>query len=163
MRAFGYYVDTPGWRVGEIAARNKNVHLCQNIMVYWDLFGPVTPSRKRECVYRYAELTKDPTACEVLMPSEYGIACISNIVTISYEHRPDTGFFPFSACENIPEEDVRWDWCAYVLAHRERSTAPCATIAHPAVQKACIMKFEAWEKYPQLRNSSYFGRAATSE
>ena len=41
-------------------------------------FDIMTPSRGEHvgmCVREYAELTKDPSACELLMPSSYGLDC----------------------------------------------------------------------------------------
>jgi hypothetical protein len=122
---------------------------------------PTTQELKTSCVYKYAQLAKDPTACELLMPSEYGLACISNTVTDAYNNRPSMGFFEYRECERIPPEDERRDWCSYVLAHRSRSTLPCQQIKHAVVRQACILKFEAWEKYPALRVSSYFGRGSS--
>jgi len=37
---------------------------------------PTTQELKASCIHRYAELTKDPTACELLMPSDYGWSCL---------------------------------------------------------------------------------------
>lgn len=78
MRTMGYYVDNPGWEVGEIAAKKGNPNLCSKLKVLWHLFAPAPSAtqRRRECIYTYASLTHDPTACEILMPSRYGLDCV---------------------------------------------------------------------------------------
>lgn len=37
---------------------------------------PSTYQLQRSCIYTYAKLTQDPAACELLMPSEYGMSCL---------------------------------------------------------------------------------------
>lgn len=76
LRGLGYYVDSTGGEIGRLAAEKHDVTLCKRIIVYSHLFGPPTMSRRGECVYTYAELTKDPSACELLMPSSYGWDCL---------------------------------------------------------------------------------------
>lgn len=39
-------------------------------------FRPTTYELQMRCVREYAKLTKDPTACELLMPSDYGWSCL---------------------------------------------------------------------------------------
>lgn len=75
LRAMGYYVDVTGAEMGIIAAEKKNVELCRNIRLVWGIYPPVV-ERRMECVYRYASLTHDPSACELLMPSSYGWSCL---------------------------------------------------------------------------------------
>ncbi len=76
LRGLGYYVDNTGGEVAEIAAQKKDVSLCKKITVYARFMGPTAGSRTRECIYTYAELTKDPSVCELLMPSSYGLSCV---------------------------------------------------------------------------------------
>ena len=76
LRGLGYYVDNTGGEIGRLAAEKHNVTLCKKIIVYSHVFGPPTMSRRGECVYTYAKLTKDPSACELLMPSSYGLSCV---------------------------------------------------------------------------------------
>jgi len=80
LRGLGYYVDNTGGEIGRLAAEKGDVSLCQKIVVYSHFFGPPTMSRRGECVYTYAELTKDPSACELLMPSSYGLSCVGGAI-----------------------------------------------------------------------------------
>lgn len=164
LRVFGFYVNEPGWSVAEDAVKKNDVSICQKILFMpWEIYSPSTKDQRWECIYRFAKNTKDPTACELLMPSEYGLACISNIVTNEYENRVDDGFFPFSECKSISGNSPKKDWCHYLSATRKRNSMLCKPIKNNVVREACAMKFAAWKQYPKLRNSSYFGRAAESE
>ncbi len=129
LRSIGYYVDNTGGEVAEIAAQKKDVSLCKKIIVYARFMGPTAGSRTRECIYTYAELTKDPSACELLMPSDYGWSCLGGVESKLYEgygcgntnelinctgdiHIPNRGI---ENCASYQDQVVR-DWC-----HSERT------------------------------------------
>lgn len=76
LRGLGYYVDNTGSEIGRLAAKKMDVSLCNKIIVYSHVLGPPTMSRRGECIYVYAEQTKDPSVCELLMPSSYGLSCV---------------------------------------------------------------------------------------
>src|SRR3989338_1062747 len=73
----GYYVNIPGWRMGVIAAEKGSVDECEKLRKTWYFGGFDSGDMHRsECIHRYAKITHDPSACELLMPSEYGFSCI---------------------------------------------------------------------------------------
>ena len=75
--SFGYYVNIPGWKMGQIAAEKESVEECELLRKTWYFGGFDSGDMHRsECIHTYASLTLDPTACELLMPSEYGFSCI---------------------------------------------------------------------------------------
>jgi hypothetical protein len=80
QRLLGYYPGLPGWEVAEIAAARKDVSLCKKILdVPWNFvlgFGPSSREMRADCIHDYAKLTKDPSVCELLMPSSYGLSCV---------------------------------------------------------------------------------------
>jgi len=71
----GYRVNADSGKVAILAAEKKDVSLCKSILNY-GLLVPQTGESRAHCVYRYAKITKDPSACELLMPSEYGWSCV---------------------------------------------------------------------------------------
>ncbi|MBU1956904.1 hypothetical protein KJ680_00700 [bacterium] len=75
MILVGYKVNNDSGEVAEIAAREGNIELCDKIINY-GIFGPPSDESRMHCVYRYASLTKDPSACDLLMPSSYGWSCL---------------------------------------------------------------------------------------
>jgi len=70
----GYKINAHSDELAEIAAKNKNVMICTKI-INIGLLGPSSGESRMHCIKRYAELTKDPSACELLMPSSYGLSC----------------------------------------------------------------------------------------
>lgn len=84
QKLLGYYPGLPGWEMAEIAVKGKNVELCNRITsLPWDIIalGPTLDERKVSCIYKYASLAKDPSACELLMPSSYGLSCVGGALT----------------------------------------------------------------------------------
>lgn len=78
LAMLGYYVNEPGWAVAEkLVEKGRSVDECRKIIVMpWNMLGPPTTEQRMLCRYTYASLTKDPTACELLMPSDYGWSCV---------------------------------------------------------------------------------------
>ena len=73
----GYYVNIPGWRMGVIGAEKGSVDECEKLRKTWYFGGFDSGDMHRsECIHRYAKITHDPSACELLMPSEYGWSCL---------------------------------------------------------------------------------------
>lgn len=74
----GYHVMSTGWELGRILAQDGSpANECLKFRS--PTFDIMTPSRGEHvgmCVREYAELTKDPSACELLMPSSYGLSCV---------------------------------------------------------------------------------------
>lgn len=74
---FGYYVNIPGWRMGEIAAKLNDVSACDDLRKTWYFGGFDSGDMHRsECIHTFARLTKDPSACELLMPTQYAWSCL---------------------------------------------------------------------------------------
>lgn len=150
-----------GTDIAEIIYKhNRSVKDCYHIIDVDPFMGPTLNSQKSLCIYTYAKLAQDSTVCELLLPSEYGLACISETVTQLYSQYPDSGFFDYSECNQVFDNSLKTDWCNYIEAHRKRSVAPCQAVQNNTIRSACIQKFKAWEKYPELRGSSYFGKDA---
>ena len=75
--SFGYYVNMPGWKMGQIAAEKESVEECELLRKTWYFGGFDSGDMHRsECIHTYASLTLDPLACELLLPSDYGWSCL---------------------------------------------------------------------------------------
>ena len=58
------------------AATGRGPEECLRIIPI-DIFPrPTAEQIRSSCVRRYAEITHDPSACELLMPSTYGLSCV---------------------------------------------------------------------------------------
>lgn len=71
----GYKVNGGATEIAQMAVEKQNVHECSRIFSY-GLFAPPTGDKRRTCIRIYAELTKDPSICALLMPSSYGLSCV---------------------------------------------------------------------------------------
>lgn len=71
-----HYVNWSPYRLSEyIAKNNLKAEECNKLVVF-NPPGPLPDEQIRTCIYLVAELTKDPSACELLMPSSYGLSCV---------------------------------------------------------------------------------------
>ncbi len=78
IRSHGWHRPYISWEIRELAN-----YLVENDLpprgcldLVWFEIGLSQGEARAECVYNYAKLTKDPPACELLMPSSYGLSCV---------------------------------------------------------------------------------------
>lgn len=202
LKSIGYYVNDAGWYVGKIAAAQDNPDFCSRLIVYLEILGPSQASRRNECLFTYAEMKEDATICERLLPSEYGLACLSEVgglLTVgfgcSHFNNGDINcssgvrgkYNGIENCNIYKQKDLQ-DWCyqertrilesAYECekispeppelreecqrwyAFKLKDTNLCESITDKNRQSLCKTKINAWLKYPELRNSFYFGNNA---
>jgi hypothetical protein len=70
------YINWAPWDLAEYLAEHKRpAHECFDL-VWFEIMAPSQGEMQALCVREYAERTKDPTACELLMPSRYGLDCV---------------------------------------------------------------------------------------
>lgn len=144
----------------KLVNENRPAKDCYLFVTLDPWFRPTTRELRNRCIREYAELSHDPSACALLMPSEYGLSCINDVTAQEYEDHMDAGFFEWDECSKPQSDPLRLDWCDLLRAHRNRSAADCLPIRNAVIRAGCTLKFEAWEKYPELRNSFSFGKAA---
>ncbi|MBU0458066.1 hypothetical protein KJ652_06555 [Patescibacteria group bacterium] len=82
---------------------------------------PTTYEMQMRCVREYASLTKDPTACELLLPSSYGWSCLG----VATDHR---------ACVMLMSGEVRGNgmnaqWKECVTGSEEIKSNACCKVA----------------------------------
>jgi len=75
--ALGYHFQ-PGWEVARnLVEHGNSVQECEKVRVMpWNMIGPTESQQRSLCIHEYAKITKDPSACELLMPSQYGWSCL---------------------------------------------------------------------------------------
>ncbi|GEM_PF-951201 len=170
MRGIGYYVDNPGWEVGEIAAERKDPQLCKKIIVFSHIFGPTSAARRGECLYRYASLTQDPSACVLLLPNEYGLACLSTVggeildpwpcvkadgtTWVICDGEGSEGYIKVNNpsvddCGIYQRKDLR-EWCMTERTTYLPGIHECDGIVFPATKDRCEIRFAFKQKKPEL-------------
>lgn len=132
LSLLGYYPYGVGWDVaqkivdakGEASDCRKIIHLVSQP------FSPTEGEQRASCIYTYAKLTKDPSACELLMPSSYGLSCVGGA-----QSEPDL-------C-SMSSGEVRWKdgsetyaSCADPTKKRTKDGDACCLIARIAFVKS---------------------------
>ncbi len=176
LDAAGFYVNIPGWKIAETAAEKHDVRICKKIwiMPWREIFSPSSFDQMETCIHEYARITKDPTICNLLMPSEYGLACISNLwlqaapgegcgwnvkddTIYECRHGNDELLLQSKNCKTFAKNPKQFSACIESFAERNHDLEQCKEIPDQFIRTFCETKIEAWFKYPQLRHSFYFG------
>ena len=156
--SFGYYVNMPGWKMGQIAAEKESVEECELLRKTWYFGGFDSGDMHRsECIHTYASLTLDPTACELLLPSDYGWSCLGAVeeklfvgdpcyyspvrddvyCNKNYSEGELTIEHPqMDNCSLYQRNDLR-EWCHYERTLTSKDVHECDSITHPVVYDNC--------------------------
>ena len=82
----GYYVlgvSRNGSDIAEdIIRREKGAETCKRILDFDPFPSPSAEEQTSLCIHEYAKLTKDPSACELLLPGEYGWDCLGTVASL---------------------------------------------------------------------------------
>lgn len=170
LQLMGYPVDVPPWELAkQIIASGKDPSYCMKLQQSVPVTGPTIESRRTNCVYEYAKLTKDPTACELIMPSEYGLACMSSIwgplIDASNCHWYQTDSVRcFEGEKLVPHVTVcaqsfvqkMPDECWHRIAFRNKDAAMCGAIENSVLRSVCVVRINTWKQFPELRSTQYF-------
>jgi len=80
-RLWGYYVTTDEDTLAQYLVDHRlPVSDCRKLMHLERGAAPSVSEKRLECVIRYAAIVKDPSICELLMPSEYGMNCVGGAI-----------------------------------------------------------------------------------
>lgn len=130
---------------------------------------PPDSSLQSLCVYKVAEKLQDPTVCELLMPDEYGLACIGKIwgplIDKSNCHWYKTNEVRcfegieldphIYNCSSINSSNTP-DECTHRMAFKKKDKNICLNIQENTLRSICETRINAWNKYPKLRSTIYF-------
>lgn len=126
--ALGYSINGIGWEVGEKAVQKNDISLCHKIIVIFNPLGlsPSTAEQRLDCILTYARIAKDPSACELLMPSSYGLSCVGGA----------TRFLP---CFFSDKRTVVWSEGNLEKDRREFPFESCSAHASSSLGKSCCI------------------------
>ena len=78
-KVFGWhrpYINWLPWELAEyLVEKNRPASECFDLH-WFEILSPTQAEQRALCVYEYAKRKKDPSACELLMPSNYGWSCL---------------------------------------------------------------------------------------
>ena len=165
----GHYIGSEG--VSEYIVRNNLDPLeCNKIELDPFQFGyPSRGSRRSGCVHGVASLRQDPSICELLLPSEFGLSCISSIWGPLEDESnchwyqdnsircfegekliPRVTLCEESTAKNLPDE------CWHRMAFKKKDPALCKEIVNSVLRSVCEVRINTWNKYPEVRSTIYF-------
>ncbi len=95
-KIFGWhrpYINWSPWELAEyLVEKNRPASECFDLH-WFEILSPTQAEQRALCVYEYAKRKKDPSACELLMPSSYGLSCVG----VAEVHLPcDVTSIPYS-------------------------------------------------------------------
>ncbi|MDD5026104.1 MAG: hypothetical protein PHH13_01875 [Candidatus Peribacteraceae bacterium] len=170
----GYeFAEGPDVLAERLIAEERSAKDCYRYVTLDPWFRPTTRELREQCVREYAKLTSDPTACELLLPSDYGLSCIGDIwgklidENNCHWYKNDSvrcfeGVALTPHIYNCQEEAAASslpDECRHRIAFKEKKADLCDAITQPTLRTICKVRIGAWEKYPNLRGSFYFGQS----
>ncbi len=169
--ALGYYTNADIETVIDVSVKTHNPQECTKYSPLFDL-GPQKGEQVRYCIYKSAQLLKDPNICELLMPSDYGLDCIGTIwgglIDKSNCHwyekdsircfEEETLTPHITVCDPITQSKKFPDECIHRIASHDKDATKCDGIKNEELKSICKVRIETWQKYPQLRDTIYFSQ-----
>lgn len=172
LRALGFYVNEPGWWVAErLVEKSQGVEKCKKTLIMpWYIFSPSGSDQRDTCIYTYAELTRNPSICELLLPREYGLACLSttwgkimgdlpcvkvdgkNWVSCDQQGGNDpirVDNPQIESCNLYTRNDLR-EWCHYSRSAYLKDMYECMEIETTLVRDDCEMSYAFKQKDSSL-------------
>jgi len=124
------YVNWAPWDLAQYLADNgRDPRECLDL-IFIEIMSPSQAEQQALCVFEYAKITKDPSACELLMPSSYGWSCLGvaqatrDECSIDYAKEVswviegtenDWKTASFNTCINTRTSDDQQNSCCYIL------------------------------------------------
>jgi hypothetical protein len=166
----GYEQGLPSWKLAEKLVRNHRPAKDCFLLRTTDIGPrPTTFELQTSCVYEYAKILKDPSACALLMPDIYGLRCIGNIWGPLIDESnclwyKDNAVRCFEGPKLIPhifdcgdpEQRAVSDECKHRFAFKQKNDELCDAIGNATLRSVCQTRIRIWMKYPELRSTIYF-------
>lgn len=173
IRTFGAHRPYINWDPYDLAQyivnNQRSPEECWDLVVL-DPFGPQAAIRRAGCVFKIAELSANPSVCTLILPSEYGLACLSNIagsLTIGFgcaKYKADDTLYCSSGlrakyigiedCSDYPEQETK-DWCFEERTRTLKGVHECNHISSnpPELREECERWYAFKERDPSLCSS----------
>ncbi len=170
-----YYI-LDGSRTGtdiaeEIIANKRSPAECSHVLDFDPFPSPSADEQSRLCVYIYAKLTQDPSACELLMPSDYGWSCLGAVEEklfsgrlctrsgaldhpVVYCNRESEGELTIDRpqikdCSQYKRKDLR-EWCYDARTEVLDGAHDCQRITRDVVRDFCEYNYALKMRNPSL-------------
>lgn len=169
----GYQLGLPPWELAEKLVNEGRPP--EDCYLYRTLdLGPrpTTVQQQALCIYEYAAKSKDPSVCALLLPSEYGMACLSTVGGNIFSGNHCTGTYgknevfcssyseggeltinnpQIENCSMYTRNDVR-DWCYKARTSLLKDVHDCDQITNKIEHDGCEQEYAFKQKDPALCN-----------
>jgi len=171
LQLMGYPVDIPPSELAdEIAAENGDPLRCRRLQQTVPTMGPSLAEKRMLCFFLLAQKKKDPSICELLLPSDYGWSCLGEISGAVFEGKPcryssvsddvycNKSFSEgeltiehpqMENCSLYKRNDLR-EWCYFERTAQLKETHECNAISHPIVHDYCEYNYAIKMRDPLL-------------
>lgn len=162
LNLFGYFPNYIGSDAAEyIASHSKDPKDCLKIVhTISHPFSPSQSEQRSNCLYLVGHKLNDPTACEFLMPSRYGLNCIGEIVAkiadpvmcnivennniICFDEKDTKYVNP--DCSAFEKDSMMRDRCLGEFGEKNSDPALCKEISNQKLKEGC----EIYIKYSRV-------------
>jgi hypothetical protein len=137
LSLIGYHPDAIGWQLAEELARTQgDPRECLQIIHPLPHFlSPSGDEQRANCIHEYAKLTKNPSACELLMPSRYGLSCVGGAENSQLPCNTDVKPYSVYWRDGEVEQTVNVRECIKQDANRSELGNLCCQVAQVAFMK----------------------------
>ncbi|MEK7136992.1 MAG: hypothetical protein AAB853_01790 [Patescibacteria group bacterium] len=171
LSILGYHPDAVGAELAAtLADQGGDPREClQIIHPLPHIMSPSDDEQRANCLYTYASITLDPSVCEFLLPSEYGLACLSTVGGKLFQDmhchekagriglycRGDRGAElvvkspQIRDCSVYERADVR-EWCHYIRTYKLAGVYECGNVSRPEARDDCERGYAFKQKDPSL-------------
>ncbi len=165
FHALGYRVVSgmtdAGKRAEELVINGGKATDCLKLKTFFPTYPPLGMIQSG-CIEDYAKLSQDPTACELLLPSEYGWGCFGGISNKIFADRLCTGSGPdglskvycnqdsegvlsienpqIEDCAAYQRTDLR-EWCLDAQTTHTEGVYACEEITRAVVKDHCEFNY----------------------
>lgn len=168
LRLLGYYVTTDQTELAQYLIDHQLPASDCHKLIHLDRFGPPISEKRLDCIVQYGIISEDPHVCERLMPSQFGLECISSIwgpLTDEsnchwYENNAVRCFEGEKLIPKIttctPGSKELPDECLHRIAFKNKDPSMCDSINNPVLQSVCEVRINTWNQFPEVRSTMYF-------
>ena len=175
LKGLGYYIASPGWVIGELAAEKRDISLCDRIWAY-HILGPTTEQRIISCNLTYHDIIKKMRFCIDHYKGMQINYCIeqSNLHSSCYINGenifvcgPVPNGIPINDanCRNTQSKNYHNPFCIIERVANDEAENDCSGIANTTIRDECSLaravkwrnaeECEAIEASPMLRSTCH--------
>ena len=173
ISVFGWhrpYINWMPWELADYLVKHQRSYRECDDLIWFEIMSPTEADQRAGCIYEYAKLTQDPSACELLLPSDYGWSCLGEISGAVFEGKPcryssvsddvycNKSFSEgeltiehpqMENCSLYKRNDLR-EWCYFERTAQLKETHECNAISHPIVHDYCEYNYAIKMRDPLL-------------